>query len=49
MLVWRPVRSAVDDQGTQDPVADTMPGEHLGLFWWEKKHQVFSPAAANET
>jgi hypothetical protein len=25
------------------------PGEHLGLFRWEKKHQVFSPAAANET
>jgi hypothetical protein len=25
------------------------PGEHLGLFWREKKHQVFSPAAANET
>ncbi len=25
------------------------PGEHLGLFWREKKHQVFSPATADET
>jgi hypothetical protein len=25
------------------------PGEHLGLFWRKKKHQVFSPAAADET
>jgi hypothetical protein len=21
------------------------PNEHLGLFWWKKKHQVFFPAA----
>jgi hypothetical protein len=25
------------------------PDEHLGLFWREKKHQDFSPAAANKT
>ncbi len=25
------------------------PGDHLGLFWWKKKHQVFSPAAADKT
>jgi hypothetical protein len=25
------------------------PGKHLGLFWREQKHQVFSPAAADET
>jgi hypothetical protein len=25
------------------------PGEHRGLFQREKKHQVFSPAAADET
>jgi hypothetical protein len=25
------------------------PGEHLGLFWRKKKHQVFSPAATDET
>ena len=25
------------------------PSKHLGLFWREKKHQVFSPAAADET
>jgi hypothetical protein len=24
-------------------------GEHLGLFWRKKKHQIFSPAAAAKT
>ncbi len=30
-------------------VTTAPPGEHLGLFWREKNHQVFSPAAADET
>jgi hypothetical protein len=29
--------------------APPLPGEHLGIFWREKKHQVFSPAAADKT
>jgi hypothetical protein len=42
-------KSWLNSQVASSTDSSPSPGEHLGLFWRKKKHQVFSPAAADET